>query len=184
MIHKGTITLETERLILRKYVLTDAEDMFNNWGSSEKVTEFMTWQPYKSVEDVRDYIKYIVSEYEKPTTYNWLIELKETHQEIGSISVVRLRDDIEEAEIGYCLSDKYWHRGIMTEAFNKVIEFLFVEIRANRIMAEHDVNNPNSGGVMRKCGLKYEGTHRKAGLNNTGICDTAVYAILRNEYMQ
>lgn len=61
MNHKGTIKLETERLILRRFVLTDAEDMFTNWASSEKVTKYMSWQPYKYVSDVCDYIEYIIS---------------------------------------------------------------------------------------------------------------------------
>lgn len=184
MLHKGTQTLETQRLILRKFTPDDAYNMFNNWASSERVTKFMTWQPYNSVEDVRDYITYIVSGYKNPDNYSWIIELKETHQAIGNIDVVRLCDDTNEMEVGYCLSDKYWHKGLMTEALNRLIDFLFTEIKVNRIMATHDVNNPNSGGVMKKCGLKYEGTHRQAGKNNTGICDTAVYAILLNEYIK
>lgn len=95
-----------------------------------------------------------------------------------------LREDIEEIEVGYCLSDEYWHKGIMTEAFKRLIEFFFTEVEVNRIMAKHDVNNPNSGGVMKKCNLKYEGTHRQAGKNNTGICDISVYALLRFDYLE
>ncbi len=182
MNHKGTVKLETERLILRRFEIADAEDMFNNWASSEKVTKYMTWQPYKSISDVCGYIEYIISGYDNKNHYNWIIEIKENHQAIGSIDVVSLREDIKEIEVGYCLSDKYWHKGIMTEAFKKLIEFFFTEVEVNRIVAGHDVNNPNSGGVMKKCNLKYEGTHRQAGKNNNGICDTSVYAILKSDY--
>lgn len=184
MNHKGTIILETERLVLRKFELTDAEDMFNNWASSDKVTKYMTWQSYKSVTDVCGYIEYIKSEYDNNNHYDWIIELKKNHQAIGSIGVVGLREDIEEIEIGYCLSHEYWHKGIMTEAFKRLIDFFFKEVEVNRIMARYDVNNPNSGGVMKKCGLKYEGTHRQAGKNNTGICDTAIYAIIKSDYVE
>lgn len=182
MNHKGTITLETDRIILRRFELSDAENMFNNWANSEKVTKYLTWQPYESVSDVCGYIEYIISEYNNINHYDWIIELKENHQTIGSIGVVNLRDDIEEIEIGYCLSDKYWHKGIMTEAFKRLIDFFFNEVEVNRIMARHDVKNHNSGGVMKKCGLKYEGTHKQAGKNNMGICDTSVYSILKNDY--
>ncbi len=183
MKHKGTVKLETERLVLRKFEISDAEEMFISWASSEKVTKYMTWQPYKSVDDVRGYIEYIISRYDNINNYNWIIEFKKNNQVIGSIDVVNWREDIEEIEVGYCLSDKYWHQGIMTEAFNKLIEFFFTEVGVNRIIAKHDVNNPNSGGVMKKCGLKYEGTHRQSGKNNTGICDTSVYAILKSDYI-
>ena len=70
----------------------------------------------------------------------------------------------------------------MTEAFREVIRFLFGEVGVNRIEARHDVNNPHSGDVMKKCGLKFEGTRRQGGKNNQGIVDLSVYAILREDY--
>jgi len=69
----------------------------------------------------------------------------------------------------------------MSEALNAVIDYLFVEVGLNRVVARHDTNNPNSGGVMRKCGMKYEGTSRASGRNNQGICDMVHYAITRND---
>ena len=63
-----------------------------------------------------------------------------------------------------------------------MIEYLFTEVGMNRVAARHDPNNPHSGGVMRKCGMKYEGTHRACDRNNQGICDAAQYAILRSEW--
>ncbi len=183
MQHKGTVKLETERLILRKFELTDAEDMFNNWASSEQVTKYLTWQAYKTVDDVQEYIKYVISKYDD-NHYDWVIELKQNHQAIGSIGIVNLQEEIEEVTVGYCLSEKYRHKGIMTEALSALIKFFFVEVKANRISSYHDVHNPNSGGVMKKCGMKYEGTHRQADKNNTGICDKCVYAILKDDYIQ
>ena len=61
------------------------------------------------------------------------------------------------------------------------IRFLFEEVNANRICACHDVNNPNSGKVMMKCGMKYEGTLRSADRNNQGICDVSYYSLLKSE---
>ncbi len=84
-------------------------------------------------------------------------------------------------QIGYCIGRKWWHKGIMAEALLKVIEFLFDEVGANRIEAVHDPNNPNSGRVMLKCGMKYEGTLRSAAVNNQGITDVAYYSILRSD---
>ena len=65
-----------------------------------------------------------------------------------------------------------------------MIAYLFANTDCNRICAKHDVNNPNSGKVMLKCGLSYEGTLRQAGRNNTGICDLSVYGLLRPQYEQ
>ena len=180
--HKGTQTIETSRLILRRAVRDDAEPMFRNWASDPEVTKYLTWPTYEKVETAHQILDLWACEYEKPNYYQWMIVLKELGEPIGSISVVRQNDRVEEAEIGYCIGSNWWHKGIMTEALNAVIEYLFTEVGMNRVAARHDPNNPHSGGVMRKCGMKYEGTHRACDRNNQGICDAAQYAILRSEW--
>lgn len=184
MSHIGTKTLETERLILRKYSLDDAENMFNNWASNPNVTKFMTWQPYTSIGEVENYIRVCIEGYEKNSNYNWVIEYKNNNQAIGSISVVELNEVVNCAVVGYCIGEEYWHKGITTEAFKAVIKFLFEEVGVNRIEAYHDVNNPHSGGVMKKCGLVYEGTYRQAGFANQGLFDKAVYGYIRDDYFK
>ena len=180
--HKGTQPIETSRLILRRAIREDAEAMFRNWASDPEVTKYLTWPTYEKVETAYQILDRWASEYEKPNYYQWMIVLKELGEPIGSISVVRQNDRVEEAEIGYCIGSRWWHKGIMTEALTAVIEYLFTEVGMNRVAARHDPNNPHSGGVMRKCGMKYEGTHRACDRNNQGICDAAQYAILRSEW--
>lgn len=181
MHHKGSVTLTTDRLILRKYSVDDAGDMFRNWAQSEAVTRFLTWQPYKEPDHVRGYIQWIVDGY-ADNKYNWMITLKETGEAIGTIDVISMREDIASCEIGYCLSERFWGQGFMPEAFKEVIRFLFEEVGMNRIEATHDVNNPKSGRVMEKCGLQYEGVHRQASRNNQGVCDVVYRAILKEDY--
>ena len=180
--HKGTQTIETSRLILRRAVREDAEPMFRNWASDPEVTKFLTWPTHSDIAVSEMVIGSWLQEYEKDSYYQWMIELKEIGQPIGSISVVRQNDRVEEAEIGYCIGSQWWHKGIMTEALSAVIEYLFTEVGMNRVAARHDPNNPHSGGVMRKCGMKYEGTHRASDRNNQGICDAAQYAMTRSDW--
>ena len=163
MKHKGTVTLETERLILRRYSQDDAEDVFRNWAASEEVTRFLTWKPYNSADEVMGYIKYCIDCYEKPENYNWIIELKEIGQAVGGISVVWINDEIASCEIGYCLGKAFWGRGIMPEALNEVIRFFFEEVGVERVIACHHPDNPNSGRVMQKCGMTYAGKWAKEG---------------------
>ena len=180
--HKGTQTIETSRLLLRQACREDAEPMFRNWASDPEVTKFLTWAVHSSIAVTETVIGSWVQEYEKENYYQWMIVLKEIGQPIGTISVVRQNNRVEEAEIGYCIGSRWWHQGIMSEALSAVIEYLFTEVGMNRISARHDPNNPHSGGVMRKCGMKYEGTNRASDRNNQGICDAAQYAILRSEW--
>lgn len=174
----GTKTIETKRLILRKFSLSDAEDMYKNWASDDKVTKFLTWPTHAELEISRRVIDKWVKDYSDDKKYQWCIELKSTGEAIGSVGVSKYKENIEAVEIGYCISRRYWNQGITSEAFKAVIQFFFQEVGVNRIEARHDPLNPNSGKVMLKCGLKYEGTKIKADKNNTGICDIAMYGII------
>ena len=69
----------------------------------------------------------------------------------------------------------------MPEALRAVMDYLFDTAGINRITAGHDVNNPNSGRVMEKAGMRKEGILRCGGKNNQGICDVACYALLRSD---
>lgn len=179
MIHQGTKTLETNRLLLRKFKPEDAQAMFDNWASNPNVTKYLTWGAHDNVEITNMIIHDWVGKYSEANFYQWAIELKELGEPIGTISVVRINEAVNEVEIGYCIGEQWWRHGYTTEAFKRVIDFLFNEVGAKRISAKHDTNNPNSGRVMLKCGLTLEGTLRKAGRNSTGaVCDLAVYSIL------
>lgn len=180
--HKGTQTIETARLILRKAAREDAEAMFRNWASDPEVTKYLTWPTYEKIETAHQILEQWESAYEKENFYHWMIVPKNLGEPIGSISVVRQNESVEEAEIGYCIGSRWWHIGIMSETLSAIIHYLFTEVGMNRVAARHDLNNPHSGGVMRKCGMIYEGTHRSCDRNNQGICDLVQYAILRSDW--
>lgn len=179
MIHKGTKYLETERLILRKFNVNDAQKMFDNWATNSNVTKFLTWQPHANVEVTKAVLNDWISKYNEENFYQWAIVIKDKNEPIGSLSVVRINEDVNETEIGYCIGEQWWGQGFTAEAFKRVIDFLFNEVGVKRICAKHDVNNPNSGKVMVKCGLKHEGILKRAGKNNdNNACDLAIYSIL------
>ena len=182
MNHCGTQYIETERLILRKFSVSDAEAMFRNWASDPEVTRYLTWPPHASAEISREVIEYWIGSYARKNYYHWAIILK-SHgiDPIGSISAVNMNDDISMVHIGYCIGRDWWHQGIMSEALKAVMDFFFDQVGANRIESRHDPRNPHSGMVMKKCGLKYEGTLRSSDRNNQGICDACWYALLRSE---
>lgn len=182
MNHQGTVVLETERLVLRPFRLTDAKDMYHNWASQDNVTRYLTWPTHTSEDVSKSVLELWVGNYKDMKYYQWCIEWKENHQAIGSFAIVHMEEDIDAVEIGYCIGEEYWHRGIVSEAFREVIKFLFEKVECNRIYARHDICNPNSGKVMKKSGLIYEGTLLEAGKNNTGICDLAVYGITKKLY--
>lgn len=179
MVHKGTQTIRTERLILRQFRAEDAQAMFQNWASDDEVTKYMTWPTHDSPEVSKMVLLEWILGYQRLNFYQWAIEFE--GQAIGSISVTEHNDDIGMAEIGYCIGRPWWHRGITSEALQVVMDYLFDEVGFQRIQARHDPRNPHSGAVMRKCGMIYEGTYRQGDRNNQGICDSSMYAVLASE---
>lgn len=177
--HKGTVELESSRLILRKAKMEDAPAMFRNWASDPEVTTYLTWPAHASVEVTEMILREWTRSYANENSYQWMIVLKEEGDApIGSICAMLRREDTGCFEIGYCMGKNWWHKGLMSEALGTVIHFLFDQVGALRVEARHDPRNPRSGGVMRKCGMRLEGTLRQAGRNTQGICDETVYSII------
>lgn len=179
--HKGSQTIETQRLVLRRAVMEDAQPFFDNWASDSEVTRFLTWQAHDSLDVTKSVLGSWIEGYKRDDFYQWMIVPKDLGVPIGTISVVDAKDSVGKAEVGYCLGKAWWHKGIMTEALRGVMGYLFDEIGYNRIEARHDSRNPHSGDVMKKCGMVYEGTARQAGRNNQGICDICNYAMLAED---
>lgn len=179
MKHIGTHELETERLILRKITVNDAEAMYNNWASDDVVARYVTWPPHQSVEETKGLLEMWEKEYENDNCYRWVIELKNEKKAIGTVDVCRIKEDDETAEIGYCISRDYWNSGIVTEAAKSVVAYLLKEVGFYRIEAQHHLNNPASGRVMQKIGMKYEGVVRGGRLVKGEHVDVAMYAILK-----
>ena len=154
MQHLGTQTLESDRLILRKFTLEDAKEMNNNWAGDPEVTKYLTFAPHKDIQETQRIIRSWMWMYAHKNFYQWCIVWKETGEGIGVISGMNPNDAIREIGIGYALSKKMWEKGIMTEALCRVIEFFFQDCEMNRIESRHSVRNPASGRVMQKSGMQ------------------------------
>ena len=179
--HKGTQTITTERLTLRKFVIEDAKAMFDNWAKDERVTKYLTWPPHENLETAQYVLSLWCDDYKNDNFYQWAVVFE--GEVVGSISVVRISDENEYAELGYCLGYDYWGKGIMTEAFRAVIKYLFEEIGFNQVRAAHAVKNPASGKVMEKRGLTLDGTFRQFFRATSGeLLDISYRSILREDY--
>ncbi len=181
MTHKGTHTIKTERLTLRRFALSDAGAIYQGWANDPRVTRFLSWQPHESVETTKTILKGWCALYENPAYYHWVIELD--GQIVGAVNVVRQNDRNECAELGYCIGYDWWGHGITAEAVGAVIDYLFTAVGMHRVEIHHAVDNPASGRVAEKCGLVSEGILRSAARIGTGeFKDIRVWGILRAEW--
>lgn len=180
MEHLGTQTIETERLILRKIELADAEDLCELLND-EKVQEFLTGIPENyTVEMAIDYIGNVMSKnYSKKDFYDWGIEDKKTQKLIGRISVYKFDDYRRMADLVWYLIPTVRGKGYMTEAGKVVIEYL-QNIGFDRIEAFANVENIASIKVMEKIGMQYEGTLRKYDCRrDNSLYDAKMYSIIK-----
>lgn len=146
------LTLETKRLILRPFELTDAEAMFKNWASDPEVCKYMSWNHHESIETTQMIINMWIEQYQQPERINFGIVLKETNELIGGIDVCGYIDGVP--VVGYVLSRKYWNNGYMTEAFLEIIELL-KSLGYQQIKVDAMIENIGSNKVIQKCGGRF-----------------------------
>lgn len=147
----NTPTLETERLILRKFTQNDLESLFNIYKDKE-VNTFLPWLPLKSMEEAKTFFnEQYVEVYKQLHGYKYAICLKTDNLPIGYVNV-----SMEDShDFGYGLLKQFWKQGIVTEASKVVVEQLKKD-GIVYITATHDINNPSSGSVMKKLGMQYQ----------------------------
>lgn len=173
--------LETERLLLRKPTLNDADDLrewlgldivYKYWGrqagKGEKNPELLFIDPRPNVK-------------RKPShDFAWSIVNKEDNKVIGIIEVFDVEND-RLGNVGYRVNPDFWGKGICTEALKRVIDFIFSETKLDRLNAEADVENAASNAVLKKCGFTHEGCVRN-GKMGCRYCTYNIYGYIRADF--
>lgn len=175
--------LKTERLILRKVLLTDAKDIFE-YASNPIVSKYLVWQTHKNIEDTKEFICQVIQGYISREPANWGIEFIEENRLIGIISFLNWDQNHFKAEVGFVLSDKYWRKGIISEALNKVLYFGFTRMFLNRIEARTMVNNIASQKLLEKIGMKFEGVLYEQMYIKDNFENIKLYSILKKDFLR
>jgi [ribosomal protein S5]-alanine N-acetyltransferase len=174
-------TLETERLILREIIPSDAEALFRIRGDYE-VTKYNIGTAYDRLELAVDLIAAMAQAYREEKEIRWGITLKAEDTVIGMCGYnYWIRRDAR-GSVGYDLARAYWGQGIMTEALGAVIRFGFRHMGLNRIEADADARNPASARVLAKAGFHQEGLQREQFYEDSSFNDLVLFALLRKDY--
>lgn len=180
--NKGSITITTERLKLRKFNANDAKDCFKNFLADENSYKFVGGKPITN-----KYSAYFVCLGYKckaiiQSSYFWAIELN--GEVIGQISSNYIRKRNNECNIGYTIGSKFWNKGFATEATKAIIKFFFEEVGINKICANCYDENIGSAKVMEKAGMTKEAIFRDHYYKNDKFYDGYLYSIIKKEYRQ
>jgi ribosomal-protein-alanine N-acetyltransferase len=147
---RSNSVIPTQRMILRRFMLDDAEDIYE-YASDAETVKYLTWDGITSLEAARNVI---TNFYNHEGVY--ALELSDSKKCVGCIDL-RIFPEHEKASFGYVLNRNYWNNGYMTEALNALLALCFEELEVNRVEATHYAGNEGSGKVMEKCGMKMEG---------------------------
>ena len=149
--------LETERLLLRRPKIEDAETIHELYVQDEEVCRYTTWLPTQSLEETKAFIQRCVDNWKGEKQFEYIIELRDSEQVIGMFG---LEDRVGKAEMGYVLAKPYWSNGYMTEVVKAILSWGLGNRHYQRMHAVCDVDNLASARVMEKSGMTFEGVLR------------------------
>ncbi|HRT68824.1 MAG TPA: GNAT family N-acetyltransferase [Bacilli bacterium] len=149
------VTLETERLILRPWLLSDLDD-FYEYARVDGVGQMVGWSPHKNIEESAQTLKMFIKEKKV-----FAIVLKETGKVIGSLGIEEVREKsmlaspLKGRELGYVLNKDFWGRGLMPEAVKKVIDYCFTDLDCDFLLCGYFQWNHQSQRVCEKAGFQF-----------------------------
>lgn len=174
-------TIQTERLTLRAFYLSDAKRVQQLAGAFE-IADTTGHMPHPYLDGMaEDWIGGQAEEFNDGDAATFAITLRSTGELMGAIGLT-LQSHHQRAEMGYWLGVSYWNKGYMSEAAAAVIAYGFEELHLNRIYSSYFPRNPASGRVMQKVGMTHEGTLRQHFVRWTKPEDLVYYSILKSEW--
>jgi RimJ/RimL family protein N-acetyltransferase len=147
------IILETERLIIREHVLSDAPFFFT-LNSNYNVVKYTEDSSFKTIEEAEKIVQYVINQYKENGYGRWLVAEKETGNPIGWCGL-KFHTDTKETDIGYRLLESAWGKGYATESAKACIDYGFKHFNLNRIIGDAMKENTASINVFKKLGMTY-----------------------------
>ncbi len=141
--------LTTERLTLRQLSIDDHQAIFA-LRSDPGVNKFLNRQPCKTTEDAISFINKVNDNIEKNEAYYWAITLTAPQTLVGTICLFDFSNESNSCEIGYELLTAFQGKGIMKEAIQAVIDYVFRTLKVKKIMAFTHCDNQKSTQLLLK----------------------------------
>lgn len=172
-------TIETDRLILRPFMYTDYEDLYE-YARNPHIGPNAGWKPHDDVEESKVILRNFMEE-DEVLAIVW----KANNKVIGSLGLhkdlLRSADDVK--MLGYVLSEDYWGKGIITEASRALLAYAFTDLNLKLVSVHHYAYNQKSRRVIEKCGFRYEGTLRHCTkIYNGNTYDLMCYSMTKDEW--
>ena len=169
--------IETERLILRPWEESDAEELYR-YAKDPDIGPIAGWPPHTSVENSREIIRDVLS---APETY--AVVLKETGLPVGSVGLLFGDNGTRplpegEAELGYWIGKPYWGRGLIPEASRELIRHAFEDLGVRKLWCAYYDGNTKSKRVQEKCGFVFDHVEKDVPCDLMGDARDEYFTVL------
>ncbi|MFE3848525.1 GNAT family N-acetyltransferase [Flavobacterium sp. LB3P45] len=162
------LILETDRLILREMLVSDAEALFE-MDSNPKVHQYLWKKPSTDISEVHSYIQLIREQYIQNNIGRFVVVLKETNKLMGwaglKYNTEMINNKIHFYDIGYRLNEKFWGKGYSSEASFAWLDYGFNEIKIEILEAAAQTDNIASNKILQKIGLKMTEQYLEDGVS-------------------
>ena len=178
----GTLDIETDRLLLRRFTYEDTGSMMRNWVSDDDVQDKYGEPSYKTKEGVKGLLDKYITGYKSGYFYRWAVIEKESGECIGQIAFFLVDTNNHFGEIEYCIGKAFQGKGYATEATKAVIAYGFEKINFHKVQICVRPSNLPSKKVIEKCGFTYEGMLRDYFYRHGEYEGRMFFSILNSEY--
>lgn len=173
--------LETERLILRALNLTDCHQILEIF-SSEEVMRYYGMFAISGLESAISLIEALQSTFYEKRGIRWAVVLKDTGELIGTCGFHNLNEFHRRSELGYELSERFWHKGYGKELLTAIMSYGMNKMNLNRMEALVYKENTPSQRLLEQAGFKYEGTLRSYAYFRNQYTDLLVYSWINENH--
>jgi ribosomal-protein-alanine N-acetyltransferase len=186
MLHKGTVLLEGEAIILCRFELNDLRPVYENCWRHYDVWKWTNYKPMNTPDEVKTNANMFTDNwlgaYAHDNRYSWAIVEKQSAQVIGRMFGMHPDDEKRETELAYELGPDWWNKGYMTDAVKTVLCFFFEKVGLDRVYCFHADKNPASGRVVQKAKMKQTEVIPGGCACNGGTFDKVNYKMTRDDY--
>jgi len=175
-------TIDANRIRLR-FITEGDTDAFYAIYSNPEVMRYWSTPPLADRQAAVNLIAKIQEDLNRRVILKWGIALRTDNQLIGSLTLFNLDFNHRRAEIGYALGREHWGQGYMNEALQALLAYAFETLDLHRIEADIDPRNEASCKLVERVGFQREGLLRQRWRVADEVTDSAMYGLLRAEYV-
>lgn len=176
-------TLHTDRLILRRITVEDAQDFFEI-RSNKELMAALDKEPFKNMDELLNFLEQIENGINSNTSTAWAVCLKEDNKMIGHVGYHRIDFANHRAEIGYALLSQFHNKGFGSEALKAILDIAFNQFNFHSLEADVNPANNPSIKLITKMGFIKEAYFRENYLFRNTFLDSAIYSLLKKDYLR